>query len=165
MDIAPSDLGCLVSAAILHDVGKIGIPDNILLHDGTLNDSERLIMHTHAQIGQSIVEKIDIPKAQEVSLLVRWHHEQVDGSGYPDGLVGDEIPLSARIISAVDAFDAMTSTRVYRNALTNREALAEIQRDEGSKFDKNVVTAMQNVLSYEDPFNTIVKKRGTACSR
>ncbi|MFN3651703.1 MAG: diguanylate cyclase [Armatimonadota bacterium] len=120
-------------AGILHDVGKIGIPDAILRKPGNLTDDEYRIMQQHPEFGALIVGAM--PGMEEVVLGVRYHHERFDGGGYPDGLRGDEIPQIGRIMAIADAFSAMTTTRPYRKGLTERQALAEIKRGLGTQFD------------------------------
>ena len=146
LGVALSDLGCLISAAVLHDVGKIGIPDRILLYSGSLDSYQYEEIKAHSEIGANIVEKLDIPTARRVAELVRWHHERVDGQGYPDGLTEDEIPLGARIISVVDAFDAITSTRRYRLGLEVNEALLQLEAEAGTRFGVDVVAALKQVV-------------------
>ncbi len=155
LGVAKSDLGCLISAAVLHDVGKIGIPDNILLYSGSLDSYQYEEIKAHSAIGANIVEKLDIPTASRVAELVRWHHERVDGKGYPDGLTKDEIPLGARIISVVDAFDAITSTRRYRLGLEVDEALAELEAEAEQRFGEDVVAALKTVVKEKDDSLTL----------
>ena len=121
------DLETLRQGGVLHDIGKIGIPDAVLLKPGRLTADEYALMKRHPLIGDAIFA--ELPGFADVRGIVRHHHERRDGSGYPDRLRGDEIPLLAQITSIVDAFDAMTSTRPYRIALTTEDACAELQRD------------------------------------
>ena len=133
-------------AAELHDVGKIAIPDAILLKPGPLTDEERQFMQRHAIVGERIVGAA--PALAQVARLVRFTHEHYDGRGYPDGLAGEAIPLGARIISVCDAFDAMVSPRPYRvNVKSQDEALAELWRCAGTQFDRRVVEAFASVLA------------------
>ena len=120
-------------AGLLHDVGKIAMPKNILCKNGKLTDEEFLVMKSHPVRGEKIV--INIKKLQMISEWVKAHHEKWDGRGYPDGLKGEEIPLAGRIIALADTYDAMTSTRPYRTALSHEVAIAEIQRCSGTQFD------------------------------
>ncbi|MCX8111406.1 MAG: HD domain-containing protein, partial [Syntrophorhabdaceae bacterium] len=117
----------------VHDLGKIGVPDTILLKPERLTDEEYNIMKNHSVLGQEILSQFDILSKE--SIIIRNHHERFDGKGYPDGLSGDDIPACARIISICDTFDAMTTNRPYRKAATIEEALKEIQRCSGSQFD------------------------------
>jgi diguanylate cyclase (GGDEF)-like protein len=132
-------------AAQLHDIGKIAIPDAILNKPGPLDEEEWIFMRRHTIIGQRIVSAA--PALAEVALLVRSSHERHDGGGYPDRLVGDAIPIGARIISVCDAFDAMTTDRTYRVAMTPRDALAELRRCAGTQFDAQVVEAFEHTLN------------------
>jgi ribonuclease P protein subunit RPR2 len=121
----------------LHDIGKVGIPEPILCKEGPLTMDEWDVMRTHPTIGAQIVEPIAF--LSEAVDLIRHHHERFDGSGYPDGLEGEKIPLAARIFSVADSFDAMTSDRPYRGALALESALAEIEAGAGTQFDPEVV--------------------------
>ncbi len=120
-------------AGLLHDIGKIAMPKSILCKNGRLTDDEFLVMKSHPVRGEKIV--INIKKLQVISEWVKAHHEKWDGSGYPDGLKGEEIPLAGRIIAIADTYDAMTSTRPYRTALSHEVAISEIKRCAGTQFD------------------------------
>ncbi len=124
-------------AAELHDVGKIAIPDAILRKPGPLDEAEWDFMRRHTIIGERIL--MAAPALRPVARLVRASHERWDGQGYPDGLVGDEIPLGARIVSVCDAYDAMVSDRPYRDGMPPAEALEELRRCAGTQFDPDVV--------------------------
>jgi ribonuclease P protein subunit RPR2 len=128
---------------LLHDVGKIGIPDKILQKPGPLTKPERGLMQTHTVLGEQVLASVAFLHGQGIS-VVRSHHERWDGSGYPDGLEGTEIPLGARVFAVVDALDAMTSDRPYRRALPWRDAAKEIRRQAGAQFDPSVVKAFGN---------------------
>ena len=133
-------------AGELHDVGKVAIPDAILLKPGPLTDEERKFMQRHSIVGERIVGAA--PALAQVARLVRFTHERFDGKGYPDGLTGEDIPLGARIVSVCDAFDAMVSPRPYRpKAKSEDEALAELRRCAGTQFDPQVVEAFVAVLA------------------
>jgi putative two-component system response regulator len=123
--------------AVLHDVGKIGIAEAVLLKEGPLTEAERAEMQRHPLIGAGILEPLRLGRL--VSPIVRGHHERWDGRGYPDGLAREEIPLGARIVSVVDAFDAMTHDRPYRKALSLDEAREELVRCAGAQFDPELV--------------------------
>ncbi len=126
-------------AASLHDLGKLAIPEEILRKPGTLTDSERLVIERHPQIGYRMLESLGV---EPIADWVHHHHERWDGAGYPHGLSGEQIPLGARIIFVADAFDAMTSERVYRERVyTEREALDELERCAGTQFDPGIVDA------------------------
>jgi diguanylate cyclase (GGDEF)-like protein len=130
-------------AASLHDVGKLAIPEELLRKPSGLTDSERLVLQRHPQIGFRMLDGLGVDPVAE---WVLHHHERWDGGGYPSGLSGDSIPLGARIIFVADAFDAMTSERVYRDKLSDEEALEEIQRCAGAQFDPDVVDAFADEL-------------------
>jgi diguanylate cyclase (GGDEF)-like protein len=130
-------------AGSLHDLGKLAIPEEILRKPGALTDSERLVLERHPQIGFRMLDSLGV---DPVADLVLHHHERWDGAGYPDGLHADQIPLGARIIFVTDAFDAMTSDRVYRLKRSSRAALAELERCAGSQFDPGIVAAFAEEL-------------------
>ena len=120
-------------AGLLHDIGKIAMPKSILCKNGKLTDEEFLVMKSHPVRGEKIV--INIKKLQMISEWVKSHHEKWDGTGYPDGIKGTQIPLAGRIIALADTYDAMTSTRPYRTALSHEVAINEINRCAGTQFD------------------------------
>ena len=130
-------LESLVFGALLHDIGKIGIRDEVLQKQGPLDANEYKYIQEHPLIGVKIVEGIDFFKNKLP--MIRNHHEHFDGRGYPDGLAGEAIPIEARIIGVPDAFDAMTSSRPHRKALPLNEALAEMERGKGKQFDPQVL--------------------------
>jgi HD-GYP domain-containing protein (c-di-GMP phosphodiesterase class II) len=131
--------------ALLHDVGKLRIPSEIINKPGPLDDEERALMNTHTILGQEMLERAG-GLLGEVGPFVRSCHEHWDGNGYPDGLVGDEIPLVARIVCTCDAWSAMTTDRSYRRALSLEEAAAELRKCAGTQFDPAVVDALVAVL-------------------
>jgi len=124
-------------AALLHDIGKVGIPDSILKKPGRLTEDEVKTMQKHPEFGWSILRLL--PGFERISLFVLHHHERVDGKGYPAGLQGRQIPLGSRIISIMDSFDAMVSSRVYRQGLPLEEALRRVRDASGTQFDAEVV--------------------------
>jgi putative nucleotidyltransferase with HDIG domain len=130
-------------AGSLHDLGKLAIPEEILRKPGPLTEPERLVLERHPQIGFRMLDSLGI---EPVAEWILHHHERWDGDGYPDRLPGPLIPLGARIIFVVDAYDAMTSDRVYRGRLSPDEALAELQRCAGTQFDPEVVSALADEL-------------------
>src|SRR3989338_4043336 len=130
-------LADLEMAALFHDVGKIGIPENILKKPGKLTAQEYEIIKSHPEKSVQVLRVI--PESASMCLMVLHHQERLDGRGYPRGLRGEEIPLGSRIIMVADAFDAMTSDRVYRKAMSPQVALHEIQRCSGSQFDSEIV--------------------------
>jgi putative nucleotidyltransferase with HDIG domain len=133
-------------AGVLHDVGKIGVPDAILGKRGPLNPSEWLEMRKHPEIGARILGS---PYFDDLRLWVLAHHERPDGRGYPFGLAGDEIPLEARIVAVADAYEAMTTDRVYRPSLGEAAAREELRRCAGTQFDERVVEAFLHALERE----------------
>jgi putative nucleotidyltransferase with HDIG domain len=135
-------LACL--AALLHDVGKIGVTDAVLNKPGRLLPEEKLLIQSHVRLGHDLLESV--PGLREVAGAVLYHHEWYDGTGYPDGLSGDDIPRVARIVGVVDAFCAMIDTRSYKPARTPDEAREELRRCAGTQFDPNVVEAALDVL-------------------
>jgi HD-GYP domain-containing protein (c-di-GMP phosphodiesterase class II) len=127
-------------ASLLHDIGKIGIPESILNKDGSLNEEERKKMQEHPLLGSVILQPI---KELDLAILgVKHHHERFDGSGYPEGLKGNQIPLIASIISIADSFDAMTTDRPYRKSLSKKEAIECIMQEAGRQFDPQIVEAV-----------------------
>jgi diguanylate cyclase (GGDEF)-like protein len=134
---------------VVHDVGKIGLPESVLSKPGWLSDEDWIEMRRHPEIGASILAGAEL---EDVSEWVLAHHERVDGTGYPHGKAGHEIPLEARILAVADAYEAMTSDRVYRRAMTPEEARAELVRCVGTQFDGRVVDAFLRVLAtYSEP--------------
>lgn len=138
LGLAEKDLRTLERASILHDVGKIGVPDTILLKPGKLTDEEWSVMYTHPILGEEICHPLK--SLQDVCPIIRHHHEKFNGTGYPDGLVGDSIPYLARVFQIIDAYDALTSARPYKAAFSIEESI-QILRDETEKgyWDKDVV--------------------------
>lgn len=136
-------------AGLLHDIGKIGVPDDVLNKNGSLDLQERSKIENHPQFGNTILGQLKFLTAASKAIL--HHHERYDGSGYPSGLMGQEIPVVARVISVADAWDAMTSCRPYRDAMTQEAALEEIQRASGSQFDPDVVRAFLAWLGERHP--------------
>jgi HD-GYP domain-containing protein (c-di-GMP phosphodiesterase class II) len=136
----------LQQGAYLHDLGKLAIPDAILLKPGKLEPNEWIIMKEHAERGYNLAKLI--PGLSPVALeVIRHHHERYDGMGYPTGLIGENIPLEARIFAVCDVYDALCSKRPYKNAWTQAQALEEIQAQRGKHFDPNVVDAFIEVMA------------------
>jgi putative nucleotidyltransferase with HDIG domain len=136
--------------ALLHDVGKIAIPKEIVNKPGKLDPGEWTIIKTHTVEGQKMLERVG-GFMGEVGLIVRSHHERWDGGGYPDGLAGEEIPLEARIIACCDSWNAMRTDRSYRKALPYDTAIAELNANAGSQFDPRVVDALVHVIEPTEP--------------
>ncbi len=141
----PADISLLRLAGTLHDVGKVAVADHILRKPGRLTDDEYTEVKTHSVIGAEMVSRI--PSMEPVVPWIRHSHEHVDGSGYPDGLAGDAIPLASRILLVADAFDAMTSDRSYRRAMPPADAIEELRRHAGRQFDARCVDALVEVVS------------------
>jgi response regulator RpfG family c-di-GMP phosphodiesterase len=133
----------LIFGFLLHDVGKIGIPENILTKAGPLDDDEWTIMRKHPEMGAHILESIKFLQGLALDVVIS-HHERWDGRGYPRGLAGEDVPLGARIFAIVDAFDAMTTDRPYRKAISVGSAIEEIVRCAGEQFDPHIVDAFMN---------------------
>jgi HD-GYP domain-containing protein (c-di-GMP phosphodiesterase class II) len=145
LKLKPDDLQELEIAALLHDVGKIAIPKEILNKPARLTEAEFELMKTHTLEGQALLDRIG-GRLARVGTIVRSCHERWDGRGYPDGLLGEEIPLAARIVFCCDAYSAMTTNRPYRKAMARVEALAELRENAGSQFEPRVVDALVRVL-------------------
>ncbi len=143
--LSPSAQRTLRLAALLHDVGKICIPDDILRKPGRLTKEEFAVIKHHVSIAENLI--VDVPDAEEVRKIARHHHEHFDGSGYPDGLQGEEIPFLARLLAISDAFSAMTLNRPYRKSLPRTEAYAELQRVAGAQLDPELVKAFGRVIA------------------
>lgn len=139
-----TDIESLKIAAMLHDIGKIAIPDAILLKPAPLTAEEHEIIKNHCQIGDNILAPILLFEAERK--IIRHHHERWDGKGYPDGLSGEQIPFFARLLAVADAFDAMTTDRPYRKAMTREEAVAELRKYEGRQFDPKLIQPFINSL-------------------
>jgi HD-GYP domain-containing protein (c-di-GMP phosphodiesterase class II) len=135
----PSALCDLEVAALLHDIGKIGIPDAILNKPTKLTDDEYALMKKHPEYGWAVLRHV--PEMERASLMILHHHESFDGRGYPAGLRGEEIPIGSRIVSVIDSFDAMVSNRPYRNGLPVDEAIRRLVDCRGTQFDPEVVDA------------------------
>jgi putative two-component system response regulator len=146
MHLQPRVVDLLTHAAPMHDVGKLGIPDRILLKPGPLTQEEREIMNTHTTIGGQILSGSSSPVIQMGELVALTHHEKWDGSGYPRGLSEETIPIEARVCSVVDFFDALTMDRPYRKAVPNAEVVEMIVAERGTSFDPNVVETFTKVL-------------------
>lgn len=137
----------LTKSAPLHDIGKVGIPDSILQKPGPLTPEEWVIMKTHSRLGSDAIEQAEADVEQPIDFLLlakeiaHWHHERWDGKGYPDGLVGENIPVSARLMAVADVFDAVISPRVYKPAMSYGEARDIIAAGRGSQFDPDIVAA------------------------
>ena len=145
--ISAADQNAVAYSILLHDLGRIGISESILLKRGPLNEEERDAVRRHTEIGEKIAAPLS--GAERFGPIIRHHHERWDGRGYPDGLVGESIPVGARIIGIVDAFDAMTQFRPYREARSVSEALAELRRERGQQFDPRLVDEFVKVIEWD----------------
>jgi putative two-component system response regulator len=135
----------LEQASPMHDIGKIGIPDDVLKKPGKLTKAEWILMRKHPEYGANILSGSDVPVLQMAEEVALAHHEKFDGSGYPSNLQGEQIPLSARIVALADFFDALTMDRCYRPAFSDEKALAMLKESSGTHFDPNVVQAFFSV--------------------
>ena len=144
LGLSEADQELILQAAPMHDIGKIGIPDDILLKPGALTPEELSIMRTHAQIGFDLLDGSESTILQAAALIALTHHEKFDGSGYPRGLRGEEIPLFGRIVAVADVFDALTSARPYKRAWTVERAQAYLRDGTGGHFDPLCVSAFLN---------------------
>jgi putative nucleotidyltransferase with HDIG domain len=153
--LTDDDVAMVEQAAAVHDLGKIGVPDRVLLKPGPLTVPEADLMHEHTVLGSVILSRFELfrPGAD----IVRHHHERWDGRGYPDGLAGEAIPMGARIVAVVDSFDAMTSDRPYRAALTVAEAVRRIAEGAGSQWDPKIAATFLAMMEGDATVETQVK--------
>jgi len=154
--LSPAQIEHLRIAGLLHDVGKIGISDHILKKPGALTDEEFQEIRLHPIFGERILTRT---KLEPVLQAILYHHERLDGSGYPYGLKADEIPLNARILAVADSFEAMISDRPYRKALSIEEAIAELRKDSGKKLDEDVVNALIRIIERDESVRDIIASR------
>jgi putative nucleotidyltransferase with HDIG domain len=145
LGMSQAELDLLGHAALFHDIGKLAIPDAILLKPCELTPEEWTLMRTHAEEGARIIERLGF--LHDAVPAIRHHHERFDGSGYPDGLAGEEIPLGARVIHVADAVDSMLTTRIYSVARPAEEALAELRRGAGMQFCPRTVAALDALVA------------------
>jgi len=156
LNLSPGEMESIVWAASIHDLGKIDVPEEILSKPGPLEDDEWGIVRKHPAVGADIVARISFhPTAKDI---IRHHHEWFDGSGYPNGFGEDKIPLGARILAVADAFEAMTSDRPYRPAMSYQAAVAELEAGKGTQFDPVIVDTFLSVLEGEPIFKPIKAK-------
>jgi HD-GYP domain-containing protein (c-di-GMP phosphodiesterase class II) len=140
------DLATLTLAADLHDVGKIGIPDRVLLKPGRLDDEELSVMRTHPRRGHDILASIGDEHIAKIATVVLYHHEAVDGSGYPEGLKDESIPLMSRIVSIADSYDAMATVRPYHRPRTHAEVMNILYEGQHRKYDANVLSTFAKII-------------------
>ncbi|MDI6829644.1 MAG: HD domain-containing protein, partial [Armatimonadota bacterium] len=145
MELSSSEIEGVRTAAILHDVGKLGVPEHVLLKPGKFDPQDMTTIQTHATLGQKILDSVSFP--WPVGAMIRSHHERWDGTGYPDGLKGEEIPLGARILAIADVYDAMTSKRSYRPSYSPQQAIDYIRKSNGTQFDPAVVRAFERAIA------------------
>lgn len=141
-----ADLAILQIGAAFHDIGKIGIRDHILLKPGRLDIEESEEMRRHAALGAEIMLATDLDEAVDVARVIRHHHENFDGSGYPDGIAGESIPIASRIIGIADSYDAMALARSYHHGRTHREILAILESERGMKHDPALLRYFLDVV-------------------
>jgi putative nucleotidyltransferase with HDIG domain len=144
-DLSEKVLETLALGALLHDLGKLGVPEAVLEKGGPLSQQEWEVIKRHPDIGARMIEQIWC--LRRVAQVIRHHHERYDGSGYPDGLEGEEIPLTARIVAATDAYDVMVRSRPYGVSRSPTEAIGELMNGAGSQFDAEVVAALARVAA------------------
>ena len=144
LGLPPADVDLIGQAGLLHDIGKIGIPEAVLRKPGALEAEEWVVMRNHPLIGAQIVAPFDFFATG--ALMIRHHHERCDGSGYPDGLTGDEIPVGARVIAVADVYDALTSNRPYRAALPHATVIAHLGEAAGRTLDEDAVAAFIDLM-------------------
>jgi putative two-component system response regulator len=156
LNLPEAELDMLFDAAPMHDIGKVGTPDNILLKPGRLDDAEFEIMKRHATIGYEILHASDSPLMQVAAVIAGSHHEKFDGSGYPAKLSGENIPLFGRIVAVADVFDALTSERPYKRAWKVDEAVAFLREWNGRHFDPRCIDGFfkgwDDVLAIKEQF-------------
>jgi HD-GYP domain-containing protein (c-di-GMP phosphodiesterase class II) len=144
MQLPPDQVQQIEHAALLHDIGKVGVPDSVLFKAGPLDEEERLLIRSHPVIGAGLIE--GIATMCDIRTCILHHHERFDGSGYPDRLAGEQIPLGARIIAVADSFDAMTTDRPYRRGLGAEAAVNELFRGAGTQFDPRCMVAFVQLI-------------------
>lgn len=148
--LSKEDISLISVASSLHDIGKIAIPDEILNKPGRLTDEEFAIMKNHSMLGANILSELpaemrDVPLVKVAYEICRWHHERYDGRGYPDGLKGDDIPISAQVVAMADVYDALTSERCYKKAFTHKEALKMILEGQCGTFNPLLLQCLQGI--------------------
>ena len=156
--LSAPDLDLAYFGGVVHDIGKVGVPDAVLLKPGPLDPEEIAVMRRHVMVGVEIARQLR--SAANVVPIIRHHHERFDGAGYPDGLIGAAIPTVAMIISICDAYDAMTSDRPYRAAMTSGDAMAELRRGAGAQWDPVLVDLFLTRLMRESPARADSQNRG-----
>jgi HD-GYP domain-containing protein (c-di-GMP phosphodiesterase class II) len=148
LGLSSEDLAVLRWAAELHDIGKIGIPDRVLFKPGRLDDEELGVMRTHPRRGHDILASIPNAQIASIAAVVLHHHEAVDGSGYPEGLRGEDIPLLARIVSIVDSYDAIATVRPYHAPKSHVQVMQMLHEKQGQKYDQYVLATFSNAVDF-----------------
>lgn len=141
-----NEINALQIAASFHDIGKLGIPDRILLKPSSLDETERKAMKQHSEIGEKIMVSTELRGARQTALAIRHHHEQYNGMGYPDKLSGKDIPIFSRIISIADSYDAMAVTRPYHHARPHQEIMAILHEESGEKHDPDLIRVFCEII-------------------
>jgi putative nucleotidyltransferase with HDIG domain len=149
LGLSPERLRTLAIGGLVHDIGKLSIPDEILKKPGALDDDEYATVKEHAERGYELLGELG-GFSEEVRTLVRDHHERLDGAGYPRGLTAEELTLDTKILTACDVYDALRSKRVYRDAWTHEQAMDLLRREEGAAFDAHCVQALARVVEHAD---------------
>lgn len=148
--LAAADIEAVNLAASFHDIGKIGVPDHILMKASALTDAEWETMKRHSAIGEEIIRATGVDAAGRAARVIRHHHEHFDGSGYPDGLRGEDIPSCSRIISIADSYDAMAVTRSYHRARTHEQIMAILHDENNIKHDPEVMATFCKVIESDE---------------
>jgi HD-GYP domain-containing protein (c-di-GMP phosphodiesterase class II) len=146
--IVNGELDLLHLGALFHDVGKIGIPDKVLLKPSGLDSAEWVVMKAHSEKGERIIRSAALDVADALAPIIRHHHEAFDGSGYPDGLAGEEIPLLSRILLVADSYDAMRTARPYRLARSHEQVMAVLESENGSRLDPDVFFEFSRLIDH-----------------
>ena len=146
--LSSPDLAVLRWAAELHDIGKIGIPDRVLFKPGRLDDEELGVMRTHSRRGHDILASIPDAQIASIATVVLHHHEAIDGSGYPEGLRGEDIPVLARIISIVDSYDAIATVRPYHAPKSHVEVMRMLHEEQGRKYDPYILATFSKTVEF-----------------
>jgi HD-GYP domain-containing protein (c-di-GMP phosphodiesterase class II) len=144
--LSKRELSILKIAASFHDIGKIGMPDHLLMKPSTFNAAEWEIIKQHSEMGQKIVAATELEGAQQASMVIRHHHEYFNGLGYPDGLAGEDIAVCSRIIGIADSYDAMAVTRSYHHAKTHMEIMAILHKETGEKHDPELMRIFCDII-------------------
>lgn len=144
--LSTNEINALSIAASFHDIGKIGIPDHILLKTSPFDEAEWETMKHHSEIGEEIMVSTELEGSQQAALLIRHHHEHYNGMGYPDKLSGENIPICSRIISIADSYDAMAVTRSYHHARTHQDIMAILHDESGKKHDPELIRVFGEII-------------------